>query len=82
MDKMTDKIPQDGAKMRTMTDVSSVGAPWRSYEGVRTANSAASPGPGEGYGRVNLWRFKDLKPILHTPEAQGLGGLYRKPHAL
>ena len=47
MDKMTAKIPQDGAKMRKMRDVSSVGAPWRSYDAERAANNAASQGPGE-----------------------------------
>ena len=31
--------------------------------------------PGRGRGGVNLWRFKDLKPVFYTPEAQGLGGL-------
>ena len=46
--KMSDKMRQDGAKMRKMKDVSSVLGPPRRYEGVQLANSRASRGPGEG----------------------------------
>ena len=45
---------QDSAKMRTMRDVSSDGAPWRSYSPLRSANKSASPGPGEGKGGVMI----------------------------
>ena len=42
MDKIRDKMRQDSAKMRKMRDVSSVGAPWRGYEGVQPANNPAN----------------------------------------
>ena len=45
---------QGSAKMRKMRDVSSVGAPWRSYEPLAPANKSASPGPGEGKGGVMI----------------------------
>ena len=46
--KLSDKMRQDGAKMRTMKDVSSVLGPLRAYESRKTSNSAASQGAGEG----------------------------------
>ena len=46
--KMSDKMRQDGAKMRKMKDVSSVLAPLGGYEHLRASNSAASRGAGEG----------------------------------
>ena len=54
MGNMSDEMRQDGAKMRKMRDVSSVGAPWRSYGSLRAANKSASPGPGEGKGGVMI----------------------------
>ena len=50
MSKMSDKITQDGGKMRKMKDVSSGLAPLGGYGTVRPANSGASRGPGEGEG--------------------------------
>ena len=47
MDKISDKMRQDGAKMRKMKDVSSVFAPWRAHDPLPTANSPASRGAGE-----------------------------------
>ena len=37
---------QDSANMRRVRDVSSVSAPWRSFEPLGPANSAAGPGEG------------------------------------
>ena len=55
MGNMSDKMRQDGGKMRKMKDVSSVLGPpgGEEYQGV--SNSAASRGPGEvpPLGRVN-----------------------------
>ena len=48
MGKISDKMRQDGGKMRKMEDVSSVLGPCRRYEQVRTSNKGASRGPGEG----------------------------------
>ena len=48
MGKISDKMRQDGGKMRKMEDVSSVVDPGRPYEGEHTANNPASRGPGEG----------------------------------
>ena len=55
MDKISNKMRQDVAKMRKMRDVSSVLGPCRAYEGERTANNLAGRGPGEvpPLGRVN-----------------------------
>ena len=47
MRKMSDKMRQDGGKMRKMKDVSSVLGPPGRYEGVRPANNGASRCPGE-----------------------------------
>ena len=47
MDKISDKMRQDGAKMRKMKDVSSVLGPLRAYESRNISNSAASQGAGE-----------------------------------
>ena len=46
--KMSDKMRQDGAKMRKMKDVSSVLGPLGGHEERGTSNSAASRGAGEG----------------------------------
>ena len=46
--KMSDKMRQDGAKMRNMKDVSSVLGPPGGYEPQEASNNAASRGPGEG----------------------------------
>ena len=51
VDKISDKMRLDGAKMRKMKDVSSVFAPWRAYERRKPANNGESRGPGEGEGR-------------------------------
>ena len=48
MHKISDKIRQDGGKVRNMKDVSSVLGPPRRYEGVQPANREASRSPGEG----------------------------------
>ena len=55
MDKMSDKMRQDGGKMRKMKDVSSVLGPSRGEDLHRAANNTASRGPGEvpPLGRVN-----------------------------
>ena len=45
--KMSDKMRQDGAKMRKMKDVSSVLGPSGGYEHQGASNSAASRGAGE-----------------------------------
>ena len=45
MDKISDKMRQDGAKMRKMKDVSSVLGPLRAYESRTISNNAASQGP-------------------------------------
>ena len=47
MGKVSDKMRQDGAKMRKVGDVSSVLGPPGRYEGVQLANRRASRGPGE-----------------------------------
>ena len=46
--KMSDKMRQDGAKMRKMKDVSSVLGPSGGYEHQEASNSFPSRGPGEG----------------------------------
>ena len=46
--KMSDKMRQDGAKMRKMKDVLSVLGPLRRYGEEWHANNFASRGPGEG----------------------------------
>ena len=48
MGKMSDKMRQDGAKMRKMEDVSSVLGPPGGYGYLRTNNTAAGRGAGEG----------------------------------
>ena len=55
MDKMSDKMRQDGGKIRKMKGVSSVLGPSRGEDLHRPANSAAGRGPGEvpPLGRVN-----------------------------
>ena len=55
MAKMSDKMRQDGGKMRKMKDVSSVLGPSRGEDLHRPANSGAGRGPGEvpPLGRVN-----------------------------
>ena len=64
MGKMSDKIMQDGGKMRKMRDVSSVLGPCRAYDPERPANSPASRGPGEvpPLGRVNPPRLPPQNP--------------------
>ena len=61
MDKISDKMRQDSAKMRKMKDVSSVFAPWRAYDPRKAANNGPSRGAGEvpplGWGT----------PPLHFP---------------
>ena len=47
IDKISDKMRQDVAKMRKMKDVSSVFDPGRRYEGEQSANNLASRRPGE-----------------------------------
>ena len=47
MAKMSDKMRQDGGKMRKMTDVSSVLGPPRGEDPVRPANRPARQGHGE-----------------------------------
>ena len=46
--KMSDKMRQDGAKMRKMKDVSSVLGPPGGHEELQVPNTAASRGAGEG----------------------------------
>ena len=48
MGKVSDKMRQDGAKMRKMEDVSSVLGSSGRGEYLQTSNSAASRGAGEG----------------------------------
>ena len=48
MGKMSDKMRQDGAKMRKMEDVSSVLGPVGGHEERGVSNSAAGRGAGEG----------------------------------
>ena len=48
MDKISDKMRQDGAKLRKIKDVSSVFAPWREHDPLQAANNPASRGAGEG----------------------------------
>ena len=48
MAKMSDKMRQDGGKMRKMKDVSSGLAPPGGEDLHRPANNTASRGPGEG----------------------------------
>ena len=45
--KMSDKMRQDGGKMRKMKDVSSVLGPSGGYEHQGASNSAAGRGAGE-----------------------------------
>ena len=45
--KMSDKMRQDGGKMRKMKDVSSVLGPPGRWECVQPANNSAGRGPGE-----------------------------------
>ena len=47
MSKISDKMRQDGGKMRKMEDVSSVLGPCRRYDLEQPANNLASRGPGE-----------------------------------
>ena len=47
MDKMSDKMRQDGGKMRKMKDISSVLGPPRGYGHPGASNNAASRGAGE-----------------------------------
>ena len=54
MGRISDKMRQDGAKMRKMRDVSSVLGPPRGDEVVQPANSTPSPGPVEGKGGVMI----------------------------
>ena len=64
MGKMSDKMRQDGAKMRKMKDVSSVLGPSGGYGTVQPANRPASQGPGEvpPLGRVNPSRLQGSNP--------------------
>ena len=48
VDKISDKMRLDGAKMRKMRDVSSVFGPLRGEDPLQAANSPASRGAGEG----------------------------------
>ena len=48
MGKMSDKMRQDGGKMRKKRDVPSGFVPSGGYGSVRPANNGASRGPGEG----------------------------------
>ena len=48
MNKISNKMRQDGAKVRNVKDVSSVLGPLRAYEGRKPLNSVASQGAGEG----------------------------------
>ena len=48
MGKVSDKMRQDGAKMRKMEDVSSVLGPSGGEGYQEASNSAAGRGPGEG----------------------------------
>ena len=59
MGKISDKMRQDGGKMRKMEDVSSVLGPCRRYDPEQAANNPASRGPGEvlPLGRVNPSRL-------------------------
>ena len=47
MGKMSDKITQDGGKMRKMRDVSSGLAPLGGVDTAGHCNNGAGPGPGE-----------------------------------
>ena len=51
MGKISDRMRQDGTKMRKMAHVPSVFTPSGGYDTVQPANNAASQGPGEGMGR-------------------------------
>ena len=65
MGKMSEKITQDGGKMRNMRDVSSgLPTPWGQGT-VRPANNPASRGPGEGY-------MGDVLPPLEKGTEGGL----------
>ena len=64
MGKLSDKMRQDVAKMRKMTDVSSVLGPSGGYEHQGASNNAASRGAGKvtPLGRVNRPRLDPQNP--------------------
>ena len=47
MGKISDRMRQDGAKMRKMAHVPSVFTPSGEHDAVQVANNPASQGPGE-----------------------------------
>ena len=81
--EMSDKMRQDGAKMRKMKDVSSVLGPPRGYEHQVTANTILSRGAGEvpPLGRVNPSRDPPQNPDSRR-SAQKLRFRSRRPRIL
>ena len=68
MDKISDKMRQDGAKMRKMKDVSSISGSSGGHEHQEASNNFPSRGAGEvpPLGRVNPSRLPAQNPDSHS----------------